>query len=105
MHEHFNAAGKKTGHTIITRESMWDDESRGRALRLAEYEDSLCTCGCNQPMRIAHDKKRLFRVEEFKCAAGRALTIHKRNEAEKHKKDKKPGWDDGLHYLVVPHDE
>ena len=108
VHEHFDAAGKKTGHTIITRESMWDDESRGRALRLAEFEAGMCPCGCGLPMAVAHDAKRPMRVETFVCQARRAMAAVERKAREKNK-DAKPDrngvlWDDGLNYYAVPHD-
>ena len=35
MHEHFDADGNPAGTTVITREPEWDDDARGRALRLA----------------------------------------------------------------------
>lgn len=41
VHEHFDADGVLTGTTVVTRESMWDEASRGRALRLAEFERNI----------------------------------------------------------------
>lgn len=102
MHEHFDAAGEKTGHTIITRESMWDDESRSRALRLAEFEAGVCPCGCGLQMKVAHDEKSVMRVESFMCAARRAITKVERDERKAHKDDHLL---DGVYYYAVPHDE
>lgn len=98
MHEHFDAAGEKTGHTVVTRESEWDDESRGRALRLIEYEDSLCKCGCNLPIAVAH-KRQAFKVDHFTCYAGRAIEMKRRMDRKEHEKD--DGWADGKHYYAV----
>lgn len=110
IHEHFDAEGVKTGHTVITREPEWDDESRGRALRLAEFEAGLCPCGCGLQMSVSHDKTAVMRVESFTCVARRAITIHERNERDKHKDakpDRKTGalWNDGVNYYAVPHDQ
>lgn len=112
MHEHFDADGNLTGRTVITRESMWDDESRGRALRLAEYEASLCPCGCGLPAAIATSPSPMV-VDTFTCYAGRALEAQRRADQDAHEKDPKspprdmhgnpvPRWDDGLNYYVVP---
>ena len=30
-HDHFDAEGNRTGHTIVTREAEWDDDSRQAA--------------------------------------------------------------------------
>lgn len=73
MHEHFDAENNLIGTTVVTRESPWDDASRGRALRLDEYEASFCTCGCGQPLAIARDPDQIFMVDELTCYARRAL--------------------------------
>lgn len=102
MHEHFDADDNRTGYTVITRESVWDDESRGRALRLTEYEASICKCGCGLPMSVSHVDQ-AFKVEKFKCYAGRAIRMTSRRAAEDAKKAKRPeGWDDGLFYFARP---
>ena len=103
VHEHFDAGNNLTGYTVVTRESAWDDDSRGRALRLAEYERSICGCGCGQPLRVARDNTRLFRVDSFVCGAGRALAKVQRDEADQAEKTNRPdGWRDGRHYYVEP---
>lgn len=99
----------KTGYTIITREAEWDDESRGRALRLGEHEAGMCPCGCGLQMAVAHSDAPI-RVEKFVCRARRAMAIVERNERNENKDakpDRKTGalWDDGLNYYAVPHDE
>lgn len=90
----------------MTREPEWDDDTRGRALRLAEYEDNLCGCGCGQPVGIAFDKARVFKVDKATCYAGRALERVRDKDRADAKEAKRPdGWDAGLHYFVVPHDD
>ena len=89
--------------TIVTREPEWDESSRGRALRLGEYEAGFCQCGCNQPLAVARDKSQVFVVDDFTCYAGRALeqvTEKQRREAEA--KDLPPKH--GHHLYVRPHD-
>jgi hypothetical protein len=82
---------------------MWDDAARGRALRLTEYETSLCSCGCGLPMADAH-KEQPFAVETFTCHAGRAIQQARRKANADAKAAKKPdGWDDGIYYLARPH--
>jgi hypothetical protein len=110
VHEHFDAAGNLTGTTVITREAEWDDETRGRVLRLAEYERSLCACGCGYPIDVAHDPKAVIGVGSYTCMAQRAVEVKKRQDEAEHKgKDDKPRrdgsrWNDGLHYYAVPHE-
>lgn len=103
MHEHFDADGNRTGHTVITRESAWDDESRGRAMRLDEYERGMCRCGCGLPRRVAHDPEQTFKVERVKCQASRALAQVRRQDlaaAQDQRRDE--GWSDGLSYYAIP---
>lgn len=114
MHEHFDVEGNLTGRTVVTRESMWDDESRGRALRLMEYEAGLCPCGCGLRADVVNSPNPM-RVEKFTCYASRALAAKKRADQDEHEKDPKvpardsagnpvARWDDGLNYYVVPQD-
>lgn len=45
-HDHFDAEGKLTGYTIVTREPEWDDEQRDWALALTHAEENQCPlCG------------------------------------------------------------
>lgn len=56
-------------------------------------------------MDVAHDKTRVFKVDTYTCQAGKAMAKVSRDAAEKAKQSKKPdGWNDGLHYYVVPVD-
>lgn len=106
MHEHFDADGNPTGTTVVTRESMWDDESRGRALRLHEYERSICGCGCGLPRRIAHDPKQVFKVETTTCRASKARAQVERAEARAAEDQNRPeGWSDGLQFFAIPIDD
>ena len=104
VHQHYDANDQLTGYTVVTRESAWDADTRGRALRLQEYEDSICGCGCGLPVAVAQ-QPRPFKVDKFTCYAGRALQQTRDAEAEQAKRDKRPdSWSHGVHYYVVPHD-
>jgi len=48
---------------------------RERALMLALdlHEDSLCPCGCGQPIDLAHDPDSDWNIDERVCYARRAL--------------------------------
>lgn len=86
----------------MTRESAWDDDARGRALRLVEYESLLCKCGCGLPIAEAHNDQ-AFVVDKAVCYAQRAARKVARAAAEEAKRNKKPdGWDDGIHYFARP---
>lgn len=108
VHQHYDAAGNLTGTTVITREAEWDEETRGRVLRLAEYERSLCLCGCGLPTAVAHDPKAVIGVGKYVCMAQRAVDVKKRKDQAEHQgKDDKvrrdgSRWDDGLNYYAVP---
>jgi hypothetical protein len=83
---------------VVTSEEEWDEETRGKAMRLAEFEAGLCHCGCGQPAAEAHDAtKGPWVVDETVCQAGRAMERvrrHKRKQAEARKAPE--GWDDGM---------
>lgn len=107
MHEHFDSDGNLTGRTVITREAEWDEESRGRALRLAEYEASLCK-HCGQPAHIAHQPGQPIKVDTFVCPPSRAIEIQRRKDEADHKGERgRDGgrWNDGRHYYAVPHED
>lgn len=104
VHEHFDADGVLTGYTVVTRESLWDDDSRGRAMRLAEYEQDVCSCG--QPVEVCQDQNRVMGVGKRVCMSERAIRIKRRNDEAEHKGDtphpQRGLWSDGLHYYAVP---
>jgi hypothetical protein len=104
VHEHYDANNNLVGTTVVTRESPWDDASRGRALRLDEYESSICGCGCNLPVDVAHDPTRVFMVEDGVCYAGRALdqVRDERAAARANTQGAAPGH--GVFNYVRPHD-
>lgn len=107
VHEHYDAKGAYTGHTVITRESLWDDESRGRAMRLAEYEAGLCR-HCGQPEHTAHKPGQPITVDSYICHPTRAVEIQRRADEAAHKDERpKDGgrWNDGRHYYAVPHED
>lgn len=103
VHEHYDNEGVRTGYTVVTRESAWDDASRERALALTVYEDGTCGCGCGLSMAEAHDPAQAWIVDKFTCYAGRALRQIERQEADQAETARSPdGWADGLHYFVRP---
>lgn len=108
VHEHYalpdGPDGKPvlTGYTVITRETEWDDETRQRALDLAEHENSLCSCGCGRPAAETFRPNQVYAVKTARCAAGRAIDLTRRQMSEANKEN--PGWDDGLHFYAE-HDE
>ena len=111
MHEHFGEDGTtrvpaaEAWFTVVTREPEWDDHSRVRALKLTEYEDGFCSCGCGLPIEVAYDPKQVFVVDDFTCHAGRALEQVKRQRREEAEKRKgAEGAEDGKHLYVRPHD-
>lgn len=108
MQEFYDAAGERCAAgdawlVVTTREPEWDDSSRGRAMRLGEYEDGFCQCGCNQPLEVARDKTRVFVVDEFTCYAGRALAQVKETRRKQAEAQNQPEQH-GHHMYVRPHD-
>lgn len=83
---------------MVHTEPEWDDLSRGRVLRLAEYEASLCHCGCGQTIEVSRDPKANFVVHEdidYARIAMEKVRTAKR-EAAKNRPGGDEGWDDGL---------
>lgn len=111
MHEHFDADGNPciaayAAYTVVTREPEWDEESRGRALRLAEWERSLCPCGCGHPVDVVHDESTVVGVASYVCMAQRAVEVKRRKDEAEHKNDKPKAdgarWNDGRNYVPIP---
>lgn len=101
MHEHFDPAGNLTGYTRVTHAARVTDEDRAQILALATYEDTLCPCGCGQPIEEAIDSRRAFQVESFRCYARRAIESERRRASEEAERTNRPdGWDDGLSFYV-----
>lgn len=108
MQEFYDAAGERCAAgdawlVVTTREPEWDDSSRGRAMRLGEYEDGFCQCGCGLPLTVARDKTRAFVVDEFTCHAGRALEQIREQKRQQAEAQKLPPQH-GHHLYVRPHD-
>ena len=112
VHEHQRITGydddgapvvETTGYTIVTRESEWDATTLERVLRVADYEDSLCPCGCGIPVDKAWDPYyEPWSVDSFTCYARRALESVRRRWEGQHK-DNPEGWADGVtHYVIAP---
>ncbi|MDP9144205.1 MAG: hypothetical protein M3N43_05855 [Actinomycetota bacterium] len=82
-HDHFDAEGKPTGHTIVTRESRIDDNDLGELLALAQYEAEVCSCGFH-PL-IARDKSNYFTPEAQTCpvCAGQAQSDRMQHSRDK----------------------
>lgn len=91
----------RTGYTVITREPLWSDDDRARALALDKYERSLCPCGCGVPVDEAFNPKRQFSVETGTCYARKTIESVKRKAHKQAEDRNKPeGWDDGLFWFV-----
>lgn len=110
VHEHYTLetpgdldSGVMTGYTVITRETEWDDETRGRALGLAQYESHLCGCGCGRPIEETAKPDQAYLVHQYTCMADKAIQKVRRQDRAKHEKAPE-GWDDGLHYYAQPTD-
>lgn len=120
-HEHYDADGKYTGKTIVTRESEWDDYTRSRVMALVAYESQLCpSCksfGTLEPVDepafpVRWDKYdgRRIEVKKFRCLACASSSAVQRWWAEEQSKkqgDAKlpagqvaPG--DGLMFAATP---
>lgn len=89
---------------MITIESAWDDETRGRALRLAEWETTAhCPCGSGLPFAEC-TKNQAFFVDKQIHYGRRALENVVTKERENAERDKRPdGWDHGYRYYVKVH--
>ena len=97
MHEHFDAEGNLTGTTVVTRESLWDDASRARAMRLYEHDRSI-----DSETGLTKDEafsERPFIVhKDVINYAAKAIAKERAKDGETHKDE--PGWMDGRRYVV-----
>lgn len=100
MHEHYDTEGNLTGTTVVTRESMWDEASRGRALRLAEYERSIDKV-TGLPFEAAHTNQPFIVHSDVVNYAQRAIDKQKsldEEHPERGKADEK--WFESRTYYV-----
>lgn len=101
VHEHFDADGNFTGTTVVTRESLWDDASRARAIRLFEYDRSIDPeTGLTQD--VAYSDRPFIVHSDVINYAARAIAKVRAADSEKHKDD--DGWMDGRRYIAQPHE-
>jgi hypothetical protein len=98
-HDHFDADGEFTGHTIITREPEWDDRTRDRHLALAEYHAGI-HMGCGLHESIASDDP-YFALEDTTCPVCAAIDLQMRvrgkqeHEREQEQSESAPRASDG----------
>lgn len=86
-HDHYDAAGEFTGHTIITREPEWDDRTRNRHLANAEFRAAV-HAGCGLHDSIASDDP-YFTIEDSKCPVCAAIDAQMRSRAaQEHEREK-----------------
>jgi len=67
--------------SVTTRESEWTDQDRTEVLALAEYEASLCPCGCGhlyEDSTSNWDAGPEFVVTRKTCRARAALNVEQR---------------------------
>lgn len=99
VHQHFDAEDNLTGTTIVTRESLWDDASRGLAMRLHEHDKSIDPeTGLTQD--VAYAKRGFVVHNDVINYAAKAIAKVRAEDAEKHKDD--DGWMDGRRYIAQP---
>jgi hypothetical protein len=97
-------AGIQTGYTVVTRESVWDESARARAIALQEHEESVNRF--NVPLSEAY-KAQPFRVEKVVDYSERAVAAAERAAraaAERANGGTVPDdYGDGVHhYPVIP---
>lgn len=68
-------------------------------MRLTEYAQSICGCGCGLPYAVSHDPDQPFIVDSTVCYAQRQLAKVREDENEQHK-DRDPKWSVGRHHFV-----
>lgn len=107
MQEHFDVDGNPTGHTVVTRASLWNDSARARAIKLIEHEDSIDGF-TRLPVQEAFTEQP-FVVDHSVNYAEIQIARHKKTvKAEAAEAAKKAGgkladdWDTGFHYHVRP---
>lgn len=104
VHEHFNDVGNRTGHTVVYRESPWDDASRASATEFVRWEQSIDPT-TRLPAEVAFTPGR-FVVEDHTNYAEVSLARRRRKDEADAKKLNggalPEGWNDGVTYSVRP---
>lgn len=106
-HEHFDAEGNPTGHTVITREPLWDDLSRDAAY--ADWLVELEKCPmCGGPRDECSDPDRPWYPDDYRCHKAAALAVADRTWDRAHEKVKPDAYGflptDGARVLVARED-
>lgn len=100
-HDHFDADGNPTGHTIITREPEWDARTRAEAIASVLAEWRRCgRCGTSglvddqEPLQIGgaiawtwHDGRQV-EVTAYRCLGCAAMDMAERDFDRIHEKHK-----------------
>ena len=97
-HEHFDAEGKYTGKTVVSRESEWNDYTRSRVFALMAYEAQQCPACGNYDVLVPIPKAerryrwdehggQMIEVVQYRCLACGAADVIKRDWSERHAKD------------------
>lgn len=99
VHEHFDVDGNLTGTTVVTRESLWDDASRGLAMRLYEHDNSI-DHDTGLAKDVAYARRGFVVHNDVINYARKAIETQRAKDAEEHKDE--PGWMDGRRYIAQP---
>lgn len=97
VHEHFDAEGNLIGRTVVTRESLWDDASRARAMRLYEYDKSIDS-ETGLPIEDAFRDQPFIVHHKVINYAARALERQRKALIAEH--EDVAGWADGRRFIV-----
>lgn len=101
MHEHFNTVGNYTGHTVVHRESVWDDSARARAIASVEYEESIDPA-TRLPAHEAYTEQKFVVSDVTNYAELSKERQRRADEAAAKEKGLPEGWNDGRRYVVCP---
>ena len=101
VHEHFDADGIFTGRTVVIRGSLWDDASRGAAMRLFEHDRSIDP-ETGLPQDVAYTDRPFIVHSDIVNFASKAVEKVRAKDREKHKDN--PEWFDGRRYIAQPYD-
>lgn len=106
-HDHYDAGGVFTGHTIVTRDPAWDEESRQAAWD--EWQMQMESCAqCGGPRSECESPDGDWYPHTQRCWKKAAAEVAERQWAAAHEQEK-PGQDgykdsDGAFVTVLPYD-